>query len=175
MPYFHRIGGIRWDEWREAKASLECFIAPRKGLKNSEARGFNPELYTQFVSVNKASLDGVNEYRLEAYPTLLSGGSSDLSRTSWRYLLEPTATAQRRKVAEASSLYFVRTGERYFSRQSIVALGELAEHLGGEQGSGLAGIVRKSHEFGSAELVCEHRSGVQRNSSEHTNKRHGTR
>ena len=58
------------------------------------------------------------------HPTLLSGVSSDLSRTSWCYLREPTITTRRRKVPSASSLYFVRTGERYFSRQSTVALGD---------------------------------------------------
>ena len=47
----------------------------------------------------KASLDGANNYRLEAYTTLISGVSSDLSRTSWRNLREPTATTRRRKVA----------------------------------------------------------------------------
>jgi hypothetical protein len=41
----------------------------------------NPELCTQFVGGNKASLDGVNEYRLEAYATLLFGASSDSSRS----------------------------------------------------------------------------------------------
>jgi hypothetical protein len=34
------------------------------------AQRFNPELYTQIVGGNKPSLDGVNEYRLEAYATL---------------------------------------------------------------------------------------------------------
>jgi len=43
--------------------------------------GLNPGLCTQFVGGNKASLDGVNEYRLEAYATLLFGASSDHSRS----------------------------------------------------------------------------------------------
>jgi len=42
---------------------------------------FNPGLYTQIVGGNKASLDGVNEYTLEAYATLLFGASSDRSRS----------------------------------------------------------------------------------------------
>jgi hypothetical protein len=45
----------------------ECFVTP-----------IGP-LYTR-VGGNKASLDGVNEYRLEAYATLLFGASSDGSR-----------------------------------------------------------------------------------------------
>ena len=43
-------------------------------------QGFSPELYTQFEGGNKASLDGVNEYRLEINATLLFGASSDASR-----------------------------------------------------------------------------------------------
>ena len=35
----------------------------------------------QLMSGEKASLDGVNEYRLEAYATLLFGASSDNSRS----------------------------------------------------------------------------------------------
>jgi hypothetical protein len=38
---------------------------------------FPAELYTRFVGWNNVSLDGVNEYRLEAYATLLFGASSD--------------------------------------------------------------------------------------------------
>jgi FixJ family two-component response regulator len=37
--------------------------------------------------------------RLEAYATLLSGVSSDVSRASCRYLHEPTTTTRRRSVA----------------------------------------------------------------------------
>ena len=37
-----------------------------EGARENLAQGFNSELYTQFVGGNKASLDGVNEYRLEA-------------------------------------------------------------------------------------------------------------
>jgi hypothetical protein len=58
---------------------LEIFSAP-KGLEYF-AQDFNAGLYTQFVGRNKASLDGVNEYRLEAYATLLFGASSDTSRS----------------------------------------------------------------------------------------------
>jgi hypothetical protein len=59
--------------------------SPRRELEDLEAQGFNPELnpglYTQFVGGNKASLDSVNEYRLEAYATLLFGALSDRSRS----------------------------------------------------------------------------------------------
>ena len=58
---------------------MEIFSAP-KGLEYL-AQDFNAGLYTQFVGRNKASLDGVNEYRLEAYATLLFGASSDTSRS----------------------------------------------------------------------------------------------
>jgi hypothetical protein len=47
----------------------------------SAQQAFNPGLCTQFVGGNKASLDGVNEYRLEAYATLLFGASSDSLRS----------------------------------------------------------------------------------------------
>ena|SRR5580692_10361586 len=47
----------------------------------SAQQAFNPGLCTQFVGGNKASPDGVNEYRLEAYATLLFGASSDSLRS----------------------------------------------------------------------------------------------
>ena len=43
---------------------------------------------------NKASLDGVNEYRLEAYATLLFGASSDSSRSCGKNI---TADPPRRR------------------------------------------------------------------------------
>ena len=63
--------------------------------------GLNPvetRLYTQFVDGNEGSLDGVNEYRLEAleaYATLLFGASSDRSRSCGKTI---TADPPRRKV-----------------------------------------------------------------------------
>jgi hypothetical protein len=66
-----------------------------EGARENLAQGFNSELYTQFVGGNKASLDGVNEYRLEAYATLLFGASSDRSRSRGNTI---TAAMRRRKV-----------------------------------------------------------------------------
>jgi hypothetical protein len=45
------------------------------------------------VSGKKGSLDGVNEYRLEAYATLLFGASSDNSRSCGKTIHRGDATA----------------------------------------------------------------------------------
>jgi hypothetical protein len=50
--------------------------------------------YAQFVGGNKASLEGVNEYRLEAYATLLFGASSDRARSCGKTI---TADPPRRR------------------------------------------------------------------------------
>jgi hypothetical protein len=91
--------GIGLGRMAQVKASLGYFIAP-KGAEEFQP-GFNPGLYTQ---IGETRIPGkrrlmVRQYRLEAYATLFSGVSSDVSRTSWRYLREPTATTPRRKVA----------------------------------------------------------------------------
>jgi hypothetical protein len=66
-------------------------FAPKghENLAQGWSPGFNPELYTQFVGGNKASLDGVNEYRLETYATLLFGASSDSSRSCGTITTDP--------------------------------------------------------------------------------------
>jgi hypothetical protein len=43
----------------------------------------------RFVGAIKASLDGVNEYRLEAYATLLFGVSSDRPRSCGGHAVKP--------------------------------------------------------------------------------------
>jgi hypothetical protein len=84
----------------------EYFLSPRVsiGLRRSHASSsqtnptvqpvFNPGKYSEFVAGNKSSLDGVNEYRLEAYATLLFGASSDNSRSCGKAI---TADPPRRK------------------------------------------------------------------------------
>jgi hypothetical protein len=111
------------------KGDLGRFIAP-EGLRDS-AQGFNPDLYTQFGETEDTWKEPVGGANNTAYATLLSEVSSDLSKKSWRYLREPTATTRGRKVALASGLYFVRTGERCFSRQTMVALGGPLALIGG--------------------------------------------
>ena len=54
-------------------------LSRRQTVYNDQ--GFNPGLYTQFVGGNKASLEGANEYRLEASATLPFGASTDSSRS----------------------------------------------------------------------------------------------
>jgi hypothetical protein len=46
--------------------------------------------FSSFVRRNKASLDGVNEYRLEAYATLPFGASSDASSAPESIFSDPT-------------------------------------------------------------------------------------
>jgi hypothetical protein len=48
-------------------------------------------MYSQFVGGKKASLDSVNDYRLEAYATLLFGVSSDDSSSCGNHLRGPFA------------------------------------------------------------------------------------
>src|SRR5580704_15518247 len=88
--------------------------------------GFQPGLYTQFVGGNKTSLDGVNEYRLEAYATLLFGASSDRSRSCGKSI---TADPPRRRDGvkdrgrESECSPSLRTGQAVFQRPALQLMG----------------------------------------------------